>query len=268
MTNLKRKRLSGSWLVGGLALVGMLGCSHISSSSTGADVSYGADAEQNYNSGMKELDAHNYPEAVKYLEYVSARFPYSKFAPLAELAVADADFQQEKYVEATDRYRNFIKLHPTHPKVDYAAFRVGMCYVNQIPSDFFFLPSSSEKDQSDVRNALNTFLEFINSYPHSEHIPEAQEQIAAMKKRLAQHEMRIAQFYMDHEHPMAAAGRFETVVRDYAGSGFDAEAMIKLGRIYIQEKEPDKAHAVLQKLIKDYPADKHVAEAMKLLGNG
>src|SRR5947209_4732903 len=116
------------------AALAPLGCSHLSGGSGDVTVTYAADAEQNYNLGQKELSDKNYPEATKYFEYVSNKFPYSKFAALSELSLADADFAQEKFVESADRYRTFIKLHPTHAKVDYAAFQVGLSYEKEIPS--------------------------------------------------------------------------------------------------------------------------------------
>src|SRR5262249_37213571 len=123
-----------------LGLVGLCttlwGCAHSpfgSSSSGDVTVNYASDAKQNYELGMKELDNKNYLEAAKYLEYVSAKFPYSTYSAQAELALADADFDQEKFVEAIERYKNFIKLHPTHAKVDYASYRIGLSHENQIP---------------------------------------------------------------------------------------------------------------------------------------
>jgi outer membrane protein assembly factor BamD len=138
-------------------------------------VSYAADAEQNYLMGKKHLDDKSFPEALKYFEFVSARFPYSQYAALSDLGIADTQYTSERYIEAAERYRNFLKLHPTHPKVDYAAFQVGMSYVNQIPSDFFILPRATEKDQTDVKNALALFNEFVAGYPNSTLQPRAKE---------------------------------------------------------------------------------------------
>src|SRR4051812_38421066 len=105
-------KLRSMVLATGLALAG---CSHGSSSVAG-DHTYGSDAKQNYELGQKELADKNWLEAERYMEFVSAKFPYSTYSALADLAIGDLDFEQEKFVEAIDKYRSFIKLHPTHAK--------------------------------------------------------------------------------------------------------------------------------------------------------
>ena len=252
-----------------LTVVGSLGCSYLklNTSATG-EVTYGADAEANYNAGMKDIDRQDWISASKHLDYVSTKFPYSKYAALAELASADAQFQQEKYLEAADKYLTFLKLHPTHAKADYAAFQIGLSHEKEIPTDWFFMHSSAEKDQSDVKTALSTYLDFVKNYAPSPLVPEANEHIAALRHRLADHEMRVAQYYLEHAHPQAAANRYETVARVYPTDQYTPEALIRIGRIYLQLKAPEKAKPFLEQLVKQFPDDRRVAEARRLLGVG
>ena len=252
-----------------LAACLLAACSTISTSANGGGhAAFGADAKENYELGMKELDGKNFLEAQRFFEFVSAKFPYSSYSALADLASADLEYQQEKYVEAIDKYRTFIKLHPTHPKDGYASFQVAMSYYEQIPSDYFFLPNSAEKDQTDALNSLNAFNEFLIQYPTNDLHPKAQEKVADLRHRLADHEMRIAKFYSQHERPRAAAGRYETVLREYSGAGFDGDAAILLYGVYVKLDEKDKGKAALEKLVKEHPDDPMVPKAKQLLGQG
>lgn len=252
-----------------VAACALCACSTLSTSANGGGHgAFGADAKENYELGQKEVDGKNYLEAERYFEFVSAKFPYSSYSALADLAMADLEYAQEKYVEAIDKYRNFIKLHPTHPKDGYAAFQVGMSYYESMPSDFFFLPNSAEKDQTDTLNALSSFNEFLIQYPTSDLRPKAQEKVADLRHRLADHEMRIGKFYWEHDRPRAAAGRYETVLRDYPGAGFDGDAALALYTVYEKLDEKDKAKAALEKLVKEHPDDPLVPKAKKLLGQG
>ena len=243
-------------------------CASMKSSVGAGEHTYGNDAKENYELGMHELEGHNYLEAERYLEFVSAKFPYSSYSALADLALGDSNYNQEKYVEAIDKYRNFIKLHPTHPRDGYASFQIAMSYYEQMPSDFFLLPAAAEKDQTDVHNALQAFNEFLIQYPTNDLRPKAQEKVTELRHKLADHEMRIAGFYSDHDRPRAAAGRYETVLKDYGGVGFDGEAALKLYRVYLKLDEKDKARAALEKLVKEHPEDPKAGEARKLLGQG
>src|SRR5947208_14117858 len=98
-------------------------------------VTYSLTAKQNYEKGLAELKDENYPEAQKYFQFVKQKYPFSKFAVLAELAIADTQFARGNYTEAVDSYKAFIRLHPTHEKVEngYAAYRVGQCYFKDMP---------------------------------------------------------------------------------------------------------------------------------------
>ena len=238
------------------------------STSGSSDHSYGADAKSNYETGMKNLEGKDYLEAQRYLEFVSAKFPYSTFSALADLALGDLYFQQEKFVEAIDKYRNFIKLHPTHPRDDYAALQVANSYYEQIPSDLFFLPSSAEKDQTDVKAALTSYGEFLAQYPSSELRPKGLTRVGELRHRLADHELRIGQYYLRHDRAASAAGRFETVLRDFPGAGFDGAAALLLHEAYGKLGQPEKGRDALQRLVKEHPDDPRVGEAKRLLGAG
>src|SRR5580765_9025829 len=113
-----------------------LACAGKSNSGT---VDYSVSAQKNYEKGLKELDNKDWIAASKYFAFIKSRFPYSKYAVLAELRLADAEFGAEQYLEAIDSYRLFIKFHPTYEMVanGYAAFKIGESYYKQLPSDFW-----------------------------------------------------------------------------------------------------------------------------------
>ena len=98
-------------------LVLALALSACGGKSGAAAVDYSVSAQKNYDKGMKELDRQDWIAASKYFGFIKSRFPYSKYAVLAELRLADAEFGAEQYLEAIDAYRLFIKLHPTHEMV-------------------------------------------------------------------------------------------------------------------------------------------------------
>jgi len=251
-----------------LAALGLAGCATFSTGSGSGPRSYADNAKENYELGEKALADNDWVTAARYLEFTSAKFPYSEYSPLAELALGDLNFDQEKFVEAVERYRNFIKMHPSHAKADYAAFRIAEAYYAQIPSDFFLLPSSAEKDQTDELDALHAYDTFLIQYPSSELRPAAQKKVTELRHRLADHEMRIAQFYLDHQRPLAAVGRYEGVLQQYAGAGYDGDAALKLYRTYAALKEPDKAKATLKRFLEKHPDDPKANEARKLLQKG
>src|SRR6185503_12792167 len=138
-------------------------------------VDYSVSAQQNYERGLKELEEEDWIAAAKYFSFIKSRFPYSKYAVLAELRLADAEFGAGQYLEAIDSYKLFIKFHPTHDQVvnGYAAFRIGEAYYKQLPGDFWLLPPSYEKDQSATEDAEEELRGFLEKYPDSPHRKQA-----------------------------------------------------------------------------------------------
>jgi outer membrane protein assembly factor BamD len=213
-------------------------------------------AKQAYEKGQAELKDENYPEAEKYFKYVKQRQPFSKYAVLSELAIADTQFARGNYTEAVDSYKSFARLHPTHEKVDdgYVAFRIGESYFKDMPDDVWILPPSYEKDQSAVLDAQRELDDFIKHYPDSKYVKKAQELRKEVLKRLVDHEVYVARFYLKNDHPNAAAMRIETAIRKYPGSGREPELLYSLGETYLHMGDPLRAKETFARVVNEFPS--------------
>jgi outer membrane protein assembly factor BamD len=227
--------------------------------------SYAEAAKRTFAGAEAELASGSYSTALAAFDLVRARFPYSQYATLAELRIADVHFQQEKWTEAREAYRDFAKLHPTHARASYAYFRVALCHNRAIPSDLVIFPPSYEKDQVEVRRAIQSFDEFLAAYPDAAESEEARKLIAEGRKRLARHERYVADFYWGRKRWTAVTLRLERLLRDYPGLGFDADALFDLGRAYLELGDRDRARAALEKLQKDHAESPRAQDAKALL---
>src|SRR5678809_106318 len=162
-----------------------------------ASVDYSVSAQKNYEKGLRELKRKAWVAASKYFGFITSRFPYSKYAVLAALRLAAAEFGAEQYLEAIDSSRLFIKFHPTHEMVanGYASFRIGEAYYKQLPSDWWLFPPSFEKDQSSTEDAGTELKSFLDKYPDSPYRDEAKKILNAVGKKLADHEWYVARYY-------------------------------------------------------------------------
>jgi outer membrane protein assembly factor BamD len=241
--------------------------SFFSSTDATAEPTYGADAPSNMKLGQEALENKNFLEAEKYFDYVRSKYPYIEASKEAELRLADATFEEEKYPEARDRYEGFVKLHPTHPKVDYAAYRAAYTHYKEIPSDFFLLPPSEEKDQVEVNGTVKAMNEFLRQYPNSKYAPEAKKTLDDARKRLAQHELYVADFYARRKRWGAVVGRLNTVAEKYQGLGLDERALFGMYDAYLKLKDPQRAQETLRKVISRLPGTPAAQRAAKLLGS-
>lgn len=230
------------------------------------DVQFASEPEENMRKGDEAMAAKNYQEAAAFFEFVKTKYPYLDLAKTAELRLADADFERDRFVEARDRYQNFVRLHPTHARIDYAAFRAALTHYKEIPSDFFLLPPASEKDQVEVRNALSAMTDFVRSHSGSERLPEAKKVIDEVKLRLAEHEMYVADFYARRERWPAVVTRLNVVAKNFSGIGLDERVYFGLYDAHLKLNEPDKARAVLQHFVEKFPEAPGSRRAQALIG--
>ena len=249
---------------------------------------YSTTARDNYQRGMNELKKENYADAIKLFEYVRKKFSFSRWATLAELAIADANFGREKYMDAVDEYRTFTKNHPTHEKVTdgYCDFRIGEAYYKEIPSEWFLVPPSYEKDMGPVRDAIRELAAFVVQYPESPHLEKAKRLEEDCVRRLAEHEVYVADFYMRRRRPVAAIGRLEglvkgtflpklasetgnatdrlsVVARGWLKVNMEPKVLLLLGRTYMLMERPDQARLAFERLITQHPDDFHAKKAQK-----
>jgi len=216
--------------------------------------------------GQEAMKEKNYEEARVYFDLVTARYPFLDAARTAELRIADISYDKEEYPEARDKYQQFLKLHPTHPEVDYAAFRAAMTNYQEIPKDFFILPPSYEKDQTPVKNALRAMEDFIRQYSKSKYVEEAKKTHTEVRRRLCQHELYVANFYAKRGKWQAVVGRLDTLLRNYPGAGYDEEALFGIYDAYVKMHDDGRAQETLRRIVSTLPGTKAAERAQKLLG--
>ena len=251
-------------LLAALSLLPLLACGSSRVSLTG-EMRYGATAEENFQAGVEEAKAEHWEEAAKLFEYVKTKYPFAKEAALADLKLADLKFDQELYAEAATAYQTFGQLHPGHELADYARFRVARSLFDDAPGDVMLFPPPYEKDQRTLREAAKSLEEFLAAWPKSKYVPEAKKVLAEARSRLAEHEWYAAGFYVSREKWPGAAGRLETLLKQYPGTPREVEALFLLARSYEKMGERFRAQQTLQKLVATHPDDPRRPEAERLL---
>lgn len=225
---------------------------------------YTESAQALYEQGLDRLESHNYEQAIVIFEQVRARFPYSSYAALAELSIADTEFARGRYLESIAVYEAFTRFHPTHPRLDYAYFRIAEAHRRTIPSSFFIFPPTAERDQTAVRATRTAVETFLRRFDGSEYVGRAQEIHREVLEILAKHELAVARFYEKREKWDGAAGRFRYLLSHYPGVGFDTEATLGLANAEWRAGRPEQARAILESFLREESGE-DAAEARKLL---
>ncbi|MFO8073239.1 MAG: outer membrane protein assembly factor BamD [Polyangia bacterium] len=214
---------------------------------------YTQSAEDLYAEAMEEFDAEDCVDAEKLFQQVRRDFPYSSYAPLAELHIADCAFIQDNHAEAAVAYKQFIKAFPTHEQAHYAAFKRSESYYEMIPGDWIITPPPHERDQAATRDARSALRHFLRTYPRSEYMERAEELLAEVENALVRHEMYVAEFYLKRDEKNAAAVRLEVVREKFPDAGLVPDAMFLQGRTYLEMNRIEEARRVFEDIMEFYP---------------
>ena len=196
-----------------------------------------------------------FEESVAKYSDVKNKHPYSRYAVLAELKIADVQYLRESYIEAQYAYQTFKDLHPKHPQIDYVTFRLGMSFFNQ-------LPSTTDRDLSLADKAILYFDEVATSYSGSQYAKEAAEKKGEAVRMQADKELYIANFYFKKKQYGSALGRYETILRSYANvSGFAQQALYGAAVAAKETGDRDKMTRFVKSLLTQFPESSEASKA-------
>jgi outer membrane protein assembly factor BamD len=228
-------------------------------------LNYGDKARQAYVEALDDFFDGECLQAEPAFRNVRRQYPYTRFAALAELRVADCNHKDAKYAEAIQAYEQFVRYRPSHVEVSYARFMVALCYYEQIPSDWLLSPPAYEREQRPTHDALRLLRRFIVDFPNDPLVGRAQRMAQDAIRLLAAHEMYVARFYLDGDHPLAAIGRLRTLITTYPTSGFEPEALLLLGETYLDLRDSEQAKRAFQEVAQRFPSSEYAEPAKRHL---
>ena len=213
---------------------------------------YAENARRDYEIAMEAFDSQNWEAVTELMGEVRRKYGYSRYARLAELRLADADFLQEKYAEAISGYKAFVNDYPNDPEVPYARYRIVKAEYESV-SQSVLLPPLEERDLASVNDAHGSIRAYLADYPGSEHTPELEYMLEVVVGLLARHELYVARFYLAEGRFDAAVARAEFALRNFKNSGLEPEAMLLLAEIRMKQKQRSAAREILKELLARYP---------------
>jgi len=229
-----------SWLLVVIALM-MAGCA-------AEKPSLSAQAEIDYNKAKEMVEAHRFGEAAVFLEHFTAKHPYSKYAPQAELLRVYTTYMDSQEVLSEVLADRFLTQHPTYPDRDYAMYMLAMSHYKE--------RANAERDATHTTKAIGVFNRLIKQFPQSAYAADARQRLQQLHNELAGHEMTVARYYFSKRRFVAAANRAQIVLTKFQTTPQIEEALYLLAASYQQlgmQKESFEAKQLLQH---NYPNSK------------
>jgi outer membrane protein assembly factor BamD len=231
----------------------------------------GTSAEQ-YKMAVKMYETKEYSKALRLFEKVTPAYRGKPQMERIQFMVAQSNFNEKNYSISGYYFDRFAKNYPKSSKKEEAAFLSAYSY--KLASPRYSL------DPTDVNKALTSFQDFINTYPTSPKIDEANKHYKELRYKLQKKYFEIAKTYYrtadyDLRNYNAAIQAFDNLLSDYLGSEFKEEALyyrLKAAHDFVlksyDRRKPERINDAIeayQKLKRNFPESKYMEDSNKML---
>jgi len=146
--------------------------------------------------------------------------PFYRGKPQAERLIffhASSYYNLKMYYLSAAQFENFIKSYPKSEKFEEAIFMTAKCY--------YMLSPIHSLDQKDTNTAIEKLQIFINNYPNSIYVQEANNLISELQEKLEKKEFEISKQYYTIRDYKAAIRSVDNFIGEFAGTKYREEAM-------------------------------------------
>src|SRR6202022_5124225 len=127
----------------------------------------------------------------------------------------------------------------------YAQMQIAMGHYRQM--------EKPDRDHAEVVQAEAEFQTFLEKYPNSPLVPQAEQKLRETQEVLAEGNFRVARFYYIRNAYKAAGARLIELTNRYPLYSEAGQANWMLGQIYEKTEHNEIAAQYYSKIVKDYP---------------
>jgi outer membrane protein assembly factor BamD len=170
---------------------------------------------------------------------------------------AESFFDKESYAEAIVEYKHFLDLHRRHVLAPYAQYKIGVSHFKQF--------RTVDRDPEPLNLAIQSFEKLLEEFPQSRYETDGKDTIRICREQLAQRHLMVGQFYFRRSSFLAAAHRFEKVIKEYPELESAGDAMFHLAKTYQDLGMEEWSQEWLIALINEYPNNPYRSAGQTLL---
>lgn len=231
-----------------------------------------------YNKILKSTDYEfKYKKAVEYYEegeYVKAGTLFQELVNIYRgtsrgdkiyYYYAKSLIGQKDYLLANHYFKSLAKEYPTSEYAEEARFMTGFTS--------YLLSPKPRLDQTVTKEAIESLQLFMNLYPNSDRVDEANRLIDELRDKLVYKSYLNARLYYDFENYKAAVVAIENSLREHPDSKYREELMFMLLESKyllainsVQEKKDERLSSALDEyftFVDEFPNSTHKKQADK-----
>ncbi|RRJ90198.1 outer membrane protein assembly factor BamD [Flavobacterium macacae] len=179
------------------------------------------DVSVKYDVASKMYEAEKYTKAIRLFEQIAPTYRGKPAAEKMFYMFAQSYYKTKQYYSAGYQFESFASSYPKSEKVEEAAYLGAESYSNLSPR--------YSLDQVDTNKAIDKLQNFINNYPDSPYLSQANERVKVLREKLEKKAFEIAKQYntiggytRDYSAAIKALDNF---IADYPGTPFKEDAL-------------------------------------------
>lgn len=210
-----------------------------------------------YERGIAEYEGERYLDAVQTLRLYVRRNPTDPRVDEAQYHIGLARFENDEYAVAAVEFEILRNDYPNSELIEDAWIMEGMCYVEQVPS--------IHHEQSITRRALDHFRRYLQEFPNGERRADALEQVEALQLHLDRKRMSGIRLYERMGRTEAALVSAEAMLADRPDSQLRPEALMLAADLHAELGEMDEARRLWREILDDHGTHELAPEAQSKL---
>jgi outer membrane protein assembly factor BamD len=158
-----------------------------------------------------------YSKAIRLFEEISPSYRGKPQAEKMFYMFSQSYYKSKQYYLAGYQFESFASSYPKSEKVEEASFLGAKCYS--------MLSPAYSLDQTDTNKAINKLQEFIDTYPNSTYIAEANTVLKKLTDKIEKKIFENAKQYNTISDFKSALVAFDNFISDYPGTKFKEVAL-------------------------------------------
>lgn len=235
----------------------------VSSCSDFKKLQKGVDLNAKYEAAVKYYEKGDYLKAQILLEELLPLYRGQGRAEDLLFYYAQTTFELGDYTLAQYHFKNFARSFPQSPRAEECLYMSAYCYYLNSPS--------YSLDQTDTYKAIQEMQLFIDQYPQSARIEDANRIIDTMREKLERKAYETAKLYYQTGDYKAAVVSFNNVLKEFPGTKYKEEIYYLVIRSNyllavnsIETKKEERLNAAIdsyQKFLSLYPESTYRKDA-------
>ncbi|WP_367753363.1 outer membrane protein assembly factor BamD [Flavobacterium sp. WC2421] len=175
------------------------------------------DVAVKFEMGTKLYDAGKYTKAIRLFEQIAPAYRGKPQAEKLFYMFAQSYYKTGQFYLAGYQFESFVSGYPKSEKLQEAAFLGAKSYSKLSPV--------YSLDQTDTTKAIDKLQAFIDSYPNSEYLAEANETVKVLAEKIEKKVFENAKGYNTISDYKSALVALDNFIADYPGTKYKEDAL-------------------------------------------